>query len=882
MFGALVVLPRKGNIMPIPHLFEYDDEFVMVVSDWYNSNWQESVEEYKDPSTDTHTMFCFESMLCNGKWKYPCKNATNDPGNCVVQPRPKEPSRCAAAGSYETYHVQPGKRYRFRVIGAQSRLSFAMSIDQHNMTIIAVDGFFLSNMPNLMAKTSGFFLSPGKTWDFILETPLGGSGNFWIRAAHMMYRRLDPIYNRPLAIVHYSGAPAIDPTSVLNSGPMIENTGSLKSLTGLDYWYPDKSLEWRMTRKADGRSYTMNNESSFVWPKLTKKNPEPMLFSGDGGPFSRNVIPIATNLDVQIIIYNDSPTYHPIHIHGYHFRILFESEAKANRRFNRTTDFLNMVNPPHAHTVSIPSAGFVILHLYTDNVGFWLIHCHMDLHLEGGMALILRVGSTQELNVLTNSYEVQRLPSMRCESGCAFRLDLPWFDHEAYGTESKKREYTALISSVLLLVGIALPKFLQDDSKDAGINWNLGLFIGFCEPHANLWSAASFSFALMTARGGTNAFLLMIVAYNAAALFVTLVEWVAPRGKLIFHNNAALVCSLFPAILIFPLGLACCSLGNILVICAAAGVMANGWNMCSQLARGFNVGQLNYQVKHHDSTQWFFLGNKLQGLAMFGWAYWTQWGRPDPSVKETVLFFSLPFALAMVGFRNSFILNPIAKKRVECIMDILGPSLIPPFKKGKPAKTEADYKAALKACADVYLSRVGTSDAHLKDYFDKLNKTDFEDIGKIQKEIFMVNAGRQSGGNNTPLLGGTAASAPWFWSKSEKAVTVFAYISYATVPVILTLVDFATNQRGGKLAYVGEMCISQFLIFLTGLFNCFGSVAFLARERWLKHAAGTVGTPLALPAFDFLVAFVVWFSSIVGMSVYLYKSKSKECASSYS
>jgi hypothetical protein len=692
----------------------------------------------------------------------------------------------------------------------------------------------------------------------------------------MMYRRLDPTYNRPLAIVRYSGAPFTDPTSVLNTGPMIENTGSLKSLTGLDYWYPDKSLEWRMTKKADGRSYTMNNETSFMWPELSRKNPKPILFSGDDSfSPSNNVISIAANLDVQIIIYNDSPTYHPIHIHGYNFRILFESEAKANRRFDRTTDVLNLANPPHAHTVSVPGAGFVVLHLKTDNIGFWLVHCHMDLHLEGGMALILRVGSTQELYGLTNSYEVQRLPSMRCNRGCAFRQDLPWFDHNAYGTDSKRREYTAIIAIGLFSLGYLLGPCLQGDSENNGMDWKLGLFIGFCEPHANLWSAASFSFALMVARGGTSTFLWMIIAYNATSLVVTLLEWVVPsKVKLIFHNKAALVCSLLPAILIALLGFACCSLWSIIVICIAAGAMANGWNMCLQLARGFAVGN----VTHQDSTQWFLLGNKLQGLAMFGWALWTQWGRPDPSLKETTSFFSLPFALALVGFRNSFlILKPIAQKRFDHIMVI--------FQGSKafhlPNKV---FKTALKACADVYLSRVGTSDVQLNEYLDKWKKDKTYDvIEKIQAEIFRINDTCLGGDADESAASDTAALLPrdqkkklnsnsangWTWTNLEKFVTVFAYISYATVPVILSLVDFATNKHGGKMAFVEEMCISQFLIFLTGVCSCAGSIAFLARERSLKHAED-------LPASDFFYAFFFWLVSIVGLSVYLYKSKSNE------
>jgi hypothetical protein len=37
-------------------------------------------------------------------------------------------------------------------------------------------------------------------------------------------------------------------------------------------------------------------------------------------------------------------------------------------------------------TVSIPANGYILLRFVADNPGVWFFHCHIDLHLVGGMA----------------------------------------------------------------------------------------------------------------------------------------------------------------------------------------------------------------------------------------------------------------------------------------------------------------------------------------------------------------------------------------------------------------------------------------------------------------------------------------------------------------
>jgi FtsP/CotA-like multicopper oxidase with cupredoxin domain len=51
----------------------------------------------------------------------------------------------------------------------------------------------------------------------------------------------------------------------------------------------------------------------------------------------------------------------------------------------------NLVDPPLKDTVMVPDVGFVVIRFLADNPGYWMFHCHVDWHLNNGMALIIKV-----------------------------------------------------------------------------------------------------------------------------------------------------------------------------------------------------------------------------------------------------------------------------------------------------------------------------------------------------------------------------------------------------------------------------------------------------------------------------------------------------------
>ena len=83
--------------------------------------------------------------------------------------------------------------------------------------------------------------------------------------------------------------------------------------------------------------------------------------------------------DVVMELRNLSATEHPFHLHGMRFEVLSRDGV-----------------PPAAHTledtVNLGLHETVRVRVLADNEGFWMTHCHILPHADGGMMTVLQVG----------------------------------------------------------------------------------------------------------------------------------------------------------------------------------------------------------------------------------------------------------------------------------------------------------------------------------------------------------------------------------------------------------------------------------------------------------------------------------------------------------
>ena len=64
----------------------------------------------------------------------------------------------------KNFTVEDGNAYRFRLIGAQALYAYRFSIDDHKLTLIATDGYFIE--PILVDY---IIIHTGERYDFLLE-----------------------------------------------------------------------------------------------------------------------------------------------------------------------------------------------------------------------------------------------------------------------------------------------------------------------------------------------------------------------------------------------------------------------------------------------------------------------------------------------------------------------------------------------------------------------------------------------------------------------------------------------------------------------------------------------------------------------------------------
>ena len=119
-------------------------------------------------------------------------------------------------------------------------------------------------------------------------------------------------------------------------------------------------------------------------------------------------------------------------LHGHAFQVIAKS-FKADFSYERLKYLSTLnTNPLVRDTVNLPKFGWVALRFKADNPGIWLFHCHIQWHMEVGLAgqiiespLILQ----QQLSALPNDIiENCNKQNVRMKGNAAGFPDLVTFD----------------------------------------------------------------------------------------------------------------------------------------------------------------------------------------------------------------------------------------------------------------------------------------------------------------------------------------------------------------------------------------------------------------------------------------------------------------------
>jgi iron transport multicopper oxidase len=275
--------------------------------------------------------------------------------------------------------VTPGKRYRIRLISISCDPNYIFTIDGHNMTIIEADG--VNTQPVTVDSIQIF---AGQRYSFILNASQPVK-NYWIRAFPNIGVTgfLQGINS---AVLRYQGAPTADPLTNATSSyvPLSEQSlVPLESPGAPGSPFPggaDVNINLSMDFDGATENFSINGQS-FVPPTV------PILLQiMSGAQIAQNLIPsenlytLPPNKVIEISMPGGAiGGPHPFHLHGHVFDVI-RSAGMSN---------YNFVNPPRRDVVSNGIQGDnVTIRFVTDNPGPWFLHCHIDWHLQAGLAVI--------------------------------------------------------------------------------------------------------------------------------------------------------------------------------------------------------------------------------------------------------------------------------------------------------------------------------------------------------------------------------------------------------------------------------------------------------------------------------------------------------------
>ncbi|VDC05858.1 unnamed protein product [Peniophora sp. CBMAI 1063] len=373
-----------------PHkaLYDVDDETtILTLSDWYHF-----------PGPQHPVITFFNSTLINGRGRY--QDAF---GSDLTVP-------------LSIVSVEQGVRYRMRIVSLSCDPNFTFSIDGHNMTVIEVEGV---NTQPLVVDQMQLFTGQRVSVVLNADQPVD---NYWIRSfpqsasANALAQTYDNGLNQ--AILRYKGAPEVDPTTTDDSGrlPLIEtNLHPLEAMPVPGTPAPGAAdINIRLDLKAVPTGFTVN-DVQFAAPSV------PILLQIlSGAADARSLLPagavyeLERNKTVELVIpsgSNGGP--HPMHLHGQNFWVV---RSASNSSYN-------FVDPIVRDVVSIGNATAepydeVTIRFNTDNPGPWIFHCHIDWHLDTGLAVVFTTAKDE-----VPEEELDGEPAQAWENLC------PAYDH---------------------------------------------------------------------------------------------------------------------------------------------------------------------------------------------------------------------------------------------------------------------------------------------------------------------------------------------------------------------------------------------------------------------------------------------------------------------
>ncbi|TMW57709.1 hypothetical protein Poli38472_014314 [Pythium oligandrum] len=397
--GPLIVHDPKNHQSQSQSRPRVDEEYTVQMADWYHNGG-----------------LVWDTVLINDRGRF----------NCSELSEPVASLPCTDVQPLTRFKFQHGKRYLLRLINVAAHAAFEFSIDEHEFRVVAADG----NPVQPSATINSLIINVAQRYEIIVDAHRpnkcgSDTDRFWMRATSLFNPPWTPPLNPPpsgfnpngLAIVEYGNQQQyhLEPTSSPwdDAAKVTIPEFGFKPLQAPELVAdPERHIvSFTMTTTEENPAFLAyisidgSAQESFVMP------PRPTLFEIASGlptsklPTSSNALAIKLGRQIEVVLINRSNSgQHPFHLHGHAVWVLGSGTMPSA---DSVPEGLNLVDPMLRDVYTVPpcpvnsssgecdGVGFLVLRFNTDNPGVWMLHCHINQHLELGLAMLIVEGESE-------------------------------------------------------------------------------------------------------------------------------------------------------------------------------------------------------------------------------------------------------------------------------------------------------------------------------------------------------------------------------------------------------------------------------------------------------------------------------------------------------
>lgn len=356
--------------------FHYDEEFTLTLSDWNHGQMADLIAQYESRQNEA---------AFGGREPLPDVALINDSTNTKVK-------------------VEPGKTYLVHIVCLGNWPGHTWVLDGHEMTVVEVDGVYTEPRP---AGDQMLRIATGQRMGVLIHTKNDTSQNFAIwdtMDVNMMFvyedRPIPEGYNPNVtAWLVYDETKPLPPPPVINELNFLDDVSLVPAdkeplLQPVDHQI---ILDTFSTEINGIKRYTVNNKTYLPQdvPTLYTANTVGQELASNPEVYGQvNPFVVKHGEVVEIVINNHHNNLHPWHLHGHQFQVLQRSAVDGGYFTGQYYQNVSQT-PVRRDTIMVQNHGHVVLRFRADNPGVWLLHCHVEWHVEAGlMATIIEAPET--------------------------------------------------------------------------------------------------------------------------------------------------------------------------------------------------------------------------------------------------------------------------------------------------------------------------------------------------------------------------------------------------------------------------------------------------------------------------------------------------------